>query len=379
MHREWLGLWVGGLVVGCVARTDPTGTPADSDSAIPEPVGADIEDCRLPNVNEGPVDLGAPPSELGLATRGTARVTVLFATYTDVVPERTPQQVFELVDPGAAQVFDDMSYGAFGIELAPHFEWLPLSGPASTYASAIREFEGHRDFLREAVALADDDVDFSQTDLVLLLGPPSATEVAFGPTWIGFDAPNGRIEADGNVIVNGITSGADLAFWGHLWLNHEMGHSLGLPDLYSFDKPTGFTRPFSLMDYIDSAAPEYFAYERWHLGWVDDAQVLCDALDQPLLLAPVERTGGTKLALVRINETTAVAVESRRAEGWDAGLLSDGVVVTVVDTSMATGAGPIRLRSGDVPLQAGESIDVRRTTIEVLDSRDDGDVVQLSR
>ena len=62
--------------------------------------------------------------------------------------------------------------------------------------------------------------------------------------------------ADGVGIPNGITSGADLVNWGFLWLNHEVGHSLGLADLYSYETGfAAFTGHFSIMNDIGGEAP----------------------------------------------------------------------------------------------------------------------------
>ncbi len=102
--------------------------------------------------------------------------------------------------------------------------------------------------LAAAIDLADADVDFLTTDVVLVMATRNATQIAFGPTFVGFAGAGGGLNADGVQINNGITSGADLPFWGGLWLNHEMGHSLSLVDLHSFTSPEGFTRPFSMMD-----------------------------------------------------------------------------------------------------------------------------------
>ena len=64
-------------------------------------------------------------------------------------------------------------------------------------------------------------------------------------------------------------------------------------------------------------------------------------------LTAVERGGDSgdfKLALVRLNSTSAVAVESRRRTGYDDGMdNSGGAVVYVVDVDRDTG----EVRSGD--------------------------------
>jgi len=372
-----------GLLAGCTGTTQLTdvsdGSDVSDDSDPPGPVGIDPTLCKLADTLGGGVHFGSPRSSDRLRSTGPVKVTVLFGTYADVTPERTPEEVFALLSPGAQEMFSAMSYGRMSLTLEPHLEWLALSKPASDYAQAIRTFEGHKAFLEEGIRLSDEAVDFSQTDLVLLIGPPSARAVGYGPTWIGFDEPNGRIVADGKTILNGITSGADLLFWGSPWLNHEMGHSMSLPDLYSYGGEGGFSRPFGLMDVIDSAAPEYFAYERWHLGWVDDDQVLCDAFDQDIPLEPVEVPGGFKQAIAKISETRVVVVESRRAVGFDSALADEGVVVYIVDSSIPSGAGPLEVLNDRKSLAPGEQVVVEGITIAVTESGTQADVIRMKK
>ena len=73
--------------------------------------------------------------------------------------------------------------------MVPHQQWLRLREPAQHYANGLSSFQGHKAFIEEAVRLADDAVDFSNTDVVVVLAAPSATPVGYGPTWTGPLAP----------------------------------------------------------------------------------------------------------------------------------------------------------------------------------------------
>ncbi len=64
-------------------------------------------------------------------------------------------------------------------------------------------------------------------------------------------------------------------------------------------------------------------------------------------LAPVETAGGRKMLVVPLNATSAVVAEYRRAAGFDAALPVSGPVVYLVDTSVATGFGPLRVLPAD--------------------------------
>ncbi len=366
-----------GTIAATVYRT-ATSTGAPQRVTDTRPPLDPVAPCRLPEAAYVGVGIGFPRSADRMRSIGTIRATVLFADFSDVPASTTPEQTFEILSPTASDFFDAVSYGSMDLVLEPHPVWLRMSEPSTTYAAAITQFDEHRDWLQEAIDLADADIDFSDTDVVVVIATPDATAIGYGPTFTGYDGPGGRLTADGVGITNGITSGADLTYWGGLWLNHELGHSMTLADLYSYVAPTGFTRPFSMMDDIGGAAPEYFAYERWLLGWIEDAQIACLPASEQLLLSPVERAGGTKAAMVPVGATRSVVVESRRALGWDAGLTREGAVVYVVDTSVRSGFGPIEVMNGRRALGEGDSVTVEGVTITVVDADASGDTVQVT-
>ncbi|MEO1481157.1 MAG: hypothetical protein AAFU77_03550 [Myxococcota bacterium] len=339
---------------------------------------APISECKPSGSPQPNIGLAFPMPSERLNSLETTRVTVLFTDFDDVPATRTPEQIMSILSPTAEDFFDAISYGRYAVEFSPHLEWLRVSQSSAYYGEAARRFEPHRDWIQEAMDLADEDVDFSQTDLVLVMATPNATDIPFGPTWTGFFGPGGLLRADGNEIANGITSGADLLFWGGLWLTHEMGHSLGLVDLYSYSSSGGFTRPFSLMDLINSSAPEYLAYERWLLGWIDDAQVTCLSGDGKVTLTPVEVQGGPKAVVVPLSSSRVLVVESRRALGYDADLEREGAVIYTVDASIPTGGGPIVVANGMRALRDGDEVEVEGVRVKVRDANVDGDTVSIN-
>ena len=306
------------------------------------------------------------------------RAVVLFADFPDLSASMSPEQVMDILEPSSVDFLADISYGQFQLQLDPHLEWLRMSQPASEYAAAITAYAPHRDWLQEAVDLADASVDFSGAELVLLMAAPNAEQIAYGPTWLGHGGPGGALEADGAQIKNGITSGADLLHWGGLWLDHELGHSLGLVDLYSYSEPLGYTRPFDMMDLISSEAPEYLAYERWLLGWVDDARIACLPESATLELAPIEQAEGLAAAMVPLSPTHNLVVESRRALGWDEKLAKPGVVVYTANAAIPSGSGPIRVLNDQQALAPGESVVVEDVQVEVLAASPEGDSVRIT-
>ena len=369
------------------ATLEPTVTVAVTTST-PDTISA----CKVRPYSFTNVGFGLPNPSYKLPSVGAVKTIVLFADFPDVPAVQTPEEALSIISPNAEKFFNDISYGKMTWTLEPHLTWLHLSQPSSHYGEAIRSYEGHLEFIQEAVSLADAAVDFSTADSVVVMVPPEATAVGYGPA---FGANEGQgYTADGKIFSNGVTSGADVPAWGFLWLNHESGHTMGLPDLYSYQYDPAnyndqhrFVGGFGLMGYIDGNAPEFFAFERWQLGWLEDTQIICQLEgEQTTTITPIEMSGGVKAIMIPINDSKVIVIESRRPIGYDSSLIKSGALVYTVDTSIYSGEGtlvvypilendPYRDQS---PLANGESITVENVTITVTDSSDDGDTVQVT-
>ena len=319
-----------------------------------------------------------------LYSTGNIDVVVLFTDFQDVSATQSTQSIFSIISPGGENFLEDQSNERLQLSFRPHHQWLRLGSSASTYAEAIKTYDGHRKFMQEAIDLADAEVNFLGAEAVLVVATPNATEIRYGPTWMG--VPSSPLQADGQIMTNGITSGADLTYWKHLWYPHEFGHSLGLPDLYGANIPGrgGWTRPFSLMDDISSSAPGYMGYSRWVLKWIDDSQVRCVTANATVALTPLATPTGAKLVVVPLTSTSALVAEVRRATGYDAELQREGVIVYVVDTNNrgrnggSYGDGPIEVLNNARSLGEGESLTHFGVSFEVLESQSTQDLIRIT-
>jgi len=358
-----------------------------SDTSI-QHIPDEVINCKLPRVVEGPIALGFPKVE-GLAPSvGKLNMTVLFVDFDDVPAIQSTDSIFSIINPIAPDFYKEISYGHLEVKLKPHFEWLRLSKPSVHYGEAIREFLPHREFIQEAIDLAGDRVDFSQTDVVLVMANPKAEAIAFGPVFKSIE-PEYHLKTAEESIAVGITSGYDLNYWGGLWLAHETGHTFGLPDLYDFEgenqlKSVG---TFGIMGTQAGNAPGYFAFERWVLGWIDDSQIICHEKGEVVVeLEAIEKVGGTKAIIIPIDRTTALVIESRRKIGVDV-KTREGALVYLVNTALPGGSGPIQVRPGfkseydflqDAPLIKGDTYTFMNVTIEVVETNKESDKVKVT-
>jgi hypothetical protein len=99
------------------------------------------------------------------------------------------------------------------------------------------------------------------------------------------------------------------------------------------------------MGLITGVAPDLFAWHKWKLNWIDDSQVRCisDPGGSRHMITPLETPGGVKMVVVRLNSTTALAIELRNAVELDHAACSEGLLFYTVHTDIPTGKGPIRV------------------------------------
>ena len=133
--------------------------------------------------------------------------------------------------------------------------------------------------MREAVAAADAEVDFSPYNLVYVMPPRNATGIEFSPELNFYQEP---LRPDGKVIRNGVTYGQDM-------------FSLGPQDHQPRDRPRHlvpgvlqrrhratthqWVGGWDLMGDILGHAPDYMSWNKWKVGWLDDHDFGCLASD----------------------------------------------------------------------------------------------------
>ena len=370
------------------------------DKGVSAVVAVDLlADCKLPVADgRGDVSIGGwPRIDERLKSTGGVIATVVMVDFPDAPASMTPTDAFARISQ-SADVFNEMSYGKLSYTFKPALKWYRMSKKSTDYVAGGWTFIKHRDYIVEAAKLADVDIDFSKTDSLIILANPDSTGIGnSGPAFAAV-RKNG-ITLDGKYISNGATSAYDLNNWKSIWLNHEVTHTLGLVDLYAFTQSNPanrydglrYTGEFSYMGFssYESNAPSLFAFERWNLGWINDSQIKClkDAKSTELI-SPVQTSGGVKAVVIPISRTKAVVIESRRAIGIDKNIAKSGALVYVVDSSIQSGQGPVKVFPSDVssdprylkaPRALGESVTTEGITVKVTKSDDSGDTVEISK
>jgi M6 family metalloprotease-like protein len=322
-------------------------------------------------------------------------------------PRRTVEDYAAFLVPGAQRWFARASAGRLRLEARVLPGWHRMSGSHRAYGFERGiSHATHVAYIAEAVALAAGEADWAAFDVVYVVPPANAAGIRFSPAFIDGEGREGRppsIPVGDGAVTRAVTFGQDMWHWGYKVLNHETGHTLGLPDLYAY-RPVGdppeahpFVGGWDLMGLISGHAPDLLAWQKWRLGWIDDEQVAVvpPGGDRTVDLDPIEVPGGTKLALCPLDATRGLCVESRRPVLLDAGARDWGVLVYWVDAAVGSGRGTVRivrpgrpesfargdlddacLRVGGPAVWEDEAAGVRVT---VLAGDDDGDRVRITR
>ncbi|MFD9031672.1 M6 family metalloprotease domain-containing protein [Streptomyces sp. NPDC059567] len=322
---------------------------------------------------------------------------MIFLSFPDSTPLTSTDELAADHFPSTSEFFRRASYGQFALRPDTRREWTPMPQASTAYAIQ-RDWEAGKRaaYLRDALAAADDQVDFSRYDIVYLVADPDAPGVDSDATKVvNLESP---LTADGTEIKRVVT-----VFERHPpdrnVLAHETGHVFDLPDLYhrpmdgkgDWDTHVG---DWDVMGSQFGLAPDLFGWHKWKLGWLERSNVICVqepgtrllSLESMAAAPVVGGTVGKRLAVVRTGTGTALAIEARGSTGNDQDTCTEGVLIYRVRNEAASGDGPVEVvdthpkteacwdRSvypplADAPLGIGESFTVPEegARVEVVD------------
>lgn len=335
------------------------------------------EICEIPDLSEersrypeNAMIVGFPRKSHNIDPVGWHKVSVVPVQFEDL-----KGSIGHLIEHRAqVQEFSDyyakVSGGKLVFEVDMHDSWLTLPGVQADYSVSATEYQdsyGQRTvemrekWMRDGVALADPYMDFTGTDIIIFVMPRNqrvlgATLQAFygGDLQYMGQSEEGEIR---NLFVIGMPGTPMRMYWAYY--AHETGHTLSLPDWYSFNfgetdelqNPIGPMSTFEMMSSNWGPSLTMSAWTRWLAGWLDPEQFKCFSVDAfeagsfELVDIDSERPG-LKAVMIRTSESTALIVESRREQAFDEGPTArsrDGVLVYEIDTRVSHGQGALRL------------------------------------
>ena len=322
-------------------------------SAVPE-VAPDPEPTACsPSLYSAPyveMNEGTTNAALPLQPGAEIRAVMLFVDFPNVQSSQSTTALYDRLVPRSRSWFNEVSYGRVQLDVTPADRWYRMPHSIGSYdlADGI-SWEEHYDYMRDAIAAADADIDFSRYEVVYVTAA-KGTPIERSPAFHAYAGSGIRV--DGTEIRAGSTFFEDThsdARYAANVLIHETGHILGLPDLYDVPNPNFWTAfrfagSWDMMSWNDPGG-HFLAWEKWKLGWLEPSELTC--LDQPgqltTTISPLARAGGLKAIVVKTGLSSAFVIEARRRIGEDSRLCETGVLVYSVDAMVRTGYGPVRV------------------------------------
>lgn len=329
-------------------KSGTSGIPDSAPDPQTPPCSPSLYSAPYTEMNEGTTNVALP-----LRPEGQIRAVMLFVDFNDLSATETTSALYDRLVPHALNWYKEVSYGHVGLDVTPVSRWVRMPRSLSSYT--LRDgitWPEHHDYIADAVHAADPQVDFSSYQVVFVVSAKNSG-VDRSPAFQAY--PGGGIQADGTELRYGATffddTRGNARYAGNV-LIHEVGHILGLPDLYDGGYNPNF---WSLFRYAGSwdtmswneLAAHFVAWEKWKLGWLDPSQLTC--LDGPgevtTTITPLERAGGLKAIVLPMGLSSAYVIEARKRIGEDSRLCDDGVLIYSVDATVRTGGGPVHVRA----------------------------------
>ncbi|KAI1734532.1 M6 metalloprotease [Xylaria scruposa] len=306
---------------------------------------ADVSACKLPADQNVYLSAGFG-YELNCAPSvGTLSAFMIFVDFSDqVATESSPQVLHDFFLPAAADWYRTASYGALDLSVTAdtsRFYRMPATAVSYNWNRGLTA-EAHERYIQDALAAYNAPI--PPVDVLYIVPTANAAAIGNSETFIG----DVTTREGTYVAKKSTTFGVDgYRTWGSLVLNHETGHTMCLPDYYPFNgSATGlFIGGWDLMGLISGPSPDYFAWDKWRLGWLVDDQFDCvtDVGVTTHILSPLEVSGGKKAVVVKHSDTEVLVAEVRSTMGLDTTSCATGVLLYTVSTITATGEGPVRV------------------------------------
>jgi hypothetical protein len=342
-----------------------TTAPTTTSTIAPISLGRPDVDCQLPDRRpdqSGP-SVGFPIKD-DLAKTGVINLALAVVSFTDIAAEDDLLADATRQAGRLDQWIEEMSGGLLRIDWQIADAPVELPFPSTDVPVVKRSPQ----YIEQAfaatdilVAGVDDTFDFTDTDLLILVPPRTIEAIDTDISFINVAAPS-----DEGIVPRVFASGAYFytpGYYDHdvydsdkdrLWgfWAHEMMHAFGLsghaPDSF-FVTPGGDPRADLHIGSTEGALSMVLStWDRFLLGWLSEPELVCltvDDLPIEVTLDSVEggTTGYPVSIIVRLSETDAIVVESKRPVGFggDFEPSTGGVIAYRLDTTIEND------RSGD--------------------------------
>lgn len=354
-----------------------------------------IDSCKLAKVVQEPLSAGFPRFSELIPSTGKIRNLLLFVDFPDNPSKSFNKKFGDNYFTTAKKFLEDISYGKMKPELTVSNKVYRINKNSASYKMFI---DGQGDavgLVQDALDAADNDIDFSNFDLVTLAPPLNTKNIkTSGALTGGADLFKTKDKNFPSAIFIGKNKLSDFTKPGFGWsfYAHEFGHVLGITHPYKYIE--GEPGPiWDLMGNGGTSVPEFIGWHRFILNWLGEKEILCLSKNSKgtveQTLKPLNsKEAGKKLLITPLSATQALVVEVRRQSSFDKLTPTEtGVLVYLVDVTKGDDQGIITIISSKTTtkdtqilgsLKPGEKVSYKGITIQVVSSNKWGDTIKVS-
>ena len=396
-------------------QSDGGPNPSASSSAEPSMVAGasvasdSIEGCKIQEATgmDGYTQSGFPISPT-IASSGVVKWALIPIDFPDLPGQPNFRSRVDDQMQLLTEWFSSVSGGRFTVEWVVLDRWATLPGQSSEYAIPLsvnlRDAANGPKLFRDAMDAADPFVDFTGVQTVNFILPSGQTIIPEGSQGFPWDeavkqysSQEGQI--DSFSIPGQFFDQPGRNYWSY-WA-HEFGHAIALPHIGASRGSLPPFNPWDLMGGQDGPSRELSGWLRFLAGWLSVEQVVCleasNFENLEMTLVPLSGTEpGPKFAVLRLSDTKALLIESRRETKFSCKTPTprNGVLAYVYDATLGHGenflipASPPGREAQSLPcpvepnpdflLREGDKVVVDGLAVEVLE-HGDFDRISVSR
>lgn len=249
-------------------------------------------------------------------------------------------------------------------------------------------------FLEKVISIFDAEIDFSDVDYIVIMVPPATPRSIIDQSQMVNATTNEKSGIDA-VVLPGIPLTRESTNSDHplSWMHGFVHAAVDFDDHYGDLVSEAGMGSWGIMTRVKT---DWLALEKWQLGHIRDSQVRCAdrTKESTHWLAPSQiQTTKEKLLMIPTGEYTAIVVESVRAVGLNYRLpeRSEGALVYTINTNsnkhgfgydVVTNQGAnfnSQFIFDKAPLKVGQSVQVGKTQISVVEAGKWGDVLKVTQ